>query len=707
MSRMGKTISNFLEETECTKLPSLPHVLIKLLKACHTDTACFDTLAEIISKDAILSAKVIAVANSPVYGNDCDLSSLKQILLCLGFDMIKSIAITASIQQFFSSYSKEKSRFLKNFWKHSLYTAIVAKSLAKLTSYNTPEEAYLAGLFHDVGKLIFENHSQQDYSVLVDNNTSTEELLKSELEKFSITHDKIGAQVLEVWGLPDVISEAVKYHHALNKDVLEAHHLVKITNLSSYLTSHKNINSDDLYEYSRTLFELSDSVLMDVLNDAKAEVKKVTASMEIAIGGIELEQNDSEEKQIQLAQKIRNISLTQGSIQLLKENVDGIDYSAIQKSSMILFGLDKSCLFLYDENYNTLTLDHTTSQINKNILEDVNIKGDSSSLIAAAINSTKIKSSFSPDVELRLPVIDKQIISAFKTEGIICLPLVKSVNLIGVIVMGVNLNQYRYLMGKSSLLLMYSSEVASRIYFARSGQKIKSDYIDDSKEQIKNRAREIIHEVNNPLAIIRNYLNILSGRLSDKDPAQNDLDVISDEIDRVGSIILKCDQDFNESDIKKERHEIDVNELISSMHNIMVSSLYATHNIKSHLDLGKEIGVINANKNLLKQILTNLIKNAVEAMTEKKEISIATRNINISGKNHIEIEISDTGPGIPGNILDNLYKPVTSMKGKHHSGMGLSIVKNLLEQTEGNIICKTDESGTTFYIHYPLYTNYK
>ena len=704
---MGKTISIFLEETECTKLPSLPHVLIKLLKACHTDTACFDTLAEIISKDAILSAKVIAVANSPVYGNGCDLSSLKQILLYLGFDMIKSIAITASIQQFFSSYSKEKSRFLKNFWKHSLYSAIVAKSLAKLTSYNNPEEAYLAGLLHDIGKLIFENHSQQDYSVLVDSNTSTEKLLKSELEKFSITHDEIGARILEVWGLPDVISEAIKYHHALNKDILEAHHLVKIINLSSYLTSNNNINSDGLYEYSRTLFDLSDSVLMDILNDAKAEVKKVTTSMEIAIGSIELEQNDSEEKQIQLAQEIRNISLTQGSMQLLKEDVEGIDYSAIQKSSMILFGLDKCCLFLYDDDYNILTLDHTTSQINKKILEDVKIKGDSSSLIAAAINSTEIKSSFSTDVELSLPVIDKQIISAFKTEGILCLPLIKSVNLIGVIVMGVSQNQYRHLMDKSSLLLMYSSEVASRIYFARSGQKIKSNFIDNSKEQIKNRTREIIHEVNNPLAIIRNYLNILSGRLSDKDPAQNDLNVISEEIDRVGSIILKCDQDFNESDNIRELQEIDVNELISSIHNIMVSSLYATHNIKSQLDLGKEIGVINANKNSLKQILTNLIKNAVEAMTEKKEISIATRSINISGKNHIEIEISDTGPGIPGNILDNLYKPVTSMKGKHHFGMGLSIVKNLIEQMEGNIICKTDESGTTFYLHYPLYTNYK
>jgi len=704
---MGYTISTFLEETEYTKLPSLPHVLIKLLKACHKDTACFDTLADIISKDAILSAKVMSVANSPVYGKVCDLSSLKQILLSLGFDMIKSIAVTASVQQFFSSYSKEKSRFLKNFWNHALYTAIVAKSLAKLTSYDNPEEAYLAGLLHDVGKLIFENHSHKDYCVLVDSNTSSEELLKSEREKFNITHDEIGARILEVWRLPDVISEAVKYHHASNKDILEAHQLVKIINLSSYLTSNNNINSDGLYEYSRTLFDLSDSVLIDILNDAKAEVKKVTVSMGVEIGSVELEQNDSEEKQIQLAQEIRNISLTQGSMQLLKEDAEGIDYSAIQKSSMILFGLDKSCLFLYDEENNILTLDHTTSQINKKILEAVKIKGDSSSLIAATINSSEIKSSFATEAEFSQPVIDKQIISAFKTEGVLCLPLIKSARLLGVIVMGLNQNQYRHLMDKSSLLFMYSSEVASRVFSARSAQKIRNDFIDNSKEQIKNRAREIIHEVNNPLAIIRNYLNILSGRLNENDPAQNDLDVISEEIDRVGSVILKCDEDFNKPDNIGELQKVDVNELILSMHNIMVSSLYATYNIKSLLNLGKEVGVININKNSLKQILTNLIKNAVEAMTEKKEISIATRNINISGKGFLEIEISDTGPGMPGKILDHLYKPVTSTKGKHHSGLGLSIVKKLLDRMEGDIICKTDDLGTTFYIHYPLNTNYK
>ena len=352
-----------------------------------------------------------------------------------------------------------------------------------------------------------------------------------------------------------------------------------------------------------------------------------------------------------------------------------------------------------------LTIDNTTTHMNKSILGAFEVKADSSSLMAETINSNKIKSFFTSDENVRAPVIDKQIISAFKTDGIVCVPLIKSGFKIGVVVIGVNKNQYQHLIEKTSLLELYSSEIANQVFTARSGQKIRKDFIHNNQQQIKSRAREIIHEVNNPLAIIRNYLTILAGRLDKDDPAQNDLDVISEEIDRVGNIILKCDEEVEQVELKKEYQKVDVNELILSMHNIMESSLYVTHKVKSQLNLGKEIGFVNINKNSLKQVLTNLIKNAVEAMNDKKEILVATMNVNINGKDFLEIEISDTGSGIPENILKNLYKPVTSTKGKRHSGLGLSIVKKLVDEMDGDISCKTDKAGTTFNIHFPLTDN--
>lgn len=702
---MGDIKPRLIEETELTKLPSLPHVLIKLLKACHQDTACFDLLSEIISKDASLSAKILSSANSPIYGKNFEFKSLKQTLVFLGVDVIKSITITAAVQQFFSSYSKEKSRFLRNYWEHSLYTANLAKSLATLTSYHSVEEAYLAGLLHDVGKLIFESQSNNDYSELINTGTTTNDILEAEQEKFSTTHDLIGAQLLEIWGLPDVITEAVKYHHILNSDITEAHHLVKIIHLASHISSNNNSDSEGLIEYGQTLFDLKESFLSDILNNAKTEVKKVSAAMEIDISNLESGEDNSEEKQILLAQEIRNISLTQGSMQPYTEDSDGIDYTALQKSNMILFGVDRSCLFLYEEERNILVLDNKTAQINTNILSNIEIKADSSSLIAETMNSCEVKTFFDNDKKSNQPVVDKQIVSALKTEGILCVPLIKSEQNIGVIVLGINKNQYQHIVDKTLLLEMYSTEITSRIYAAISGQKIRNDFIKNSQQQIKIKAREIIHEVNNPLAIIRNYLKILAGRLKENDPAQNDLSIISEEIDRVGNVILKCDEDIDSAVISTNIEKIDVNGLILSIHNIMESSLYATHGIDSILNMGKDIGFVYINKNSLKQILTNLIKNAVEAVKEKKEINIATRRVNVNGKEYLEIEIQDTGPGIDENILNNLYKPVTSTKGKHHSGLGLSIVKNLIDEMAGNITCKTSKIGTTFNLHFPLKNN--
>lgn len=704
---MGDIINKLLEETELTKLPSLPHVLIKLLKACEKDTACFDTLADIITKDASLSAKVLAVANSPVYGKVHEFTSLKQTLLFLGLDTIKSIAITASVQQFFSRYSKEKSRFLKKFWEHTLFTALIARSLAKLTSYHNPEEAYLAGLLHDIGKLIFENYSQHEYSALIHTDISSQELLQRETEKYNITHDKIAARLLEIWGIPEVISEAIKYHHAATDEITEAHHLVKIINLSNSITTNTNTASESLFNHGYRLFDLSDAVLTDILKNAKAEVRKIAVLMEIDIGEMDSESGANtkdEEKQIQLAQEVRNIALAQGAMHLLTEDTKGIDYSAIQKSTMILFGLDRSCLFIYENDTNTLTLEHTTSQVNKIILEGLEIKGDSTSLVAEVINSKEIRAYFPDNKESNQPVVDKQIVTAFKTEGMICIPLTKAGQYLGVIAVGISHAQYTQIKEKQSLLDLYASEIASRVDAVRSGHKIREDYIKNSQTQLRTKAREIIHEVNNPLAIIRNYLRLLGERINENDPAHKDLEVISEEIDRVGSIILKCDEEFDKTGTPAKLQKINVNEMLVSMNNIMAASIYATHNIKARLNLDEHVGLIEVNINSLKQVFTNLIKNAVEAMLNKKELSIATRNINVNGKDFVEIEISDTGPGIPGEVLKNLYKPVTSTKGKLHSGLGLSIVKNLIDDMNGAITCKTGESGTVFSIHFPLKT---
>ncbi|MBW7943622.1 MAG: ATP-binding protein, partial [Candidatus Kuenenia stuttgartiensis] len=95
-------------------------------------------------------------------------------------------------------------------------------------------------------------------------------------------------------------------------------------------------------------------------------------------------------------------------------------------------------------------------------------------------------------------------------------------------------------------------------------------------------------------------------------------------------------------------------------------------------------------------------KNAVETMQKGGQIHASTRdNVTIDGKPFVEIIIKDNGPGIPEHILQSLFTPVHSTKGGNHSGLGLSIVKNLVSSMNGSINCQSSKAGTAFTIYLP------
>ena len=126
-----------------------------------------------------------------------------------------------------------------------------------------------------------------------------------------------------------------------------------------------------------------------------------------------------------------------------------------------------------------------------------------------------------------------------------------------------------------------------------------------------------------------------------------------------------------------------------------------THKIKPQIDLDENAGTITHDRDTIKQIITNLIKNAVEAIGTDGKVGIRTQAVNINGKNFVDIEIHDNGPGIPDGIMNKLYKPVMTTKGNDHSGLGLSIVKNLIDSLGGSIGCRTGKTGTVFNVQIP------
>ena len=197
---------------------------------------------------------------------------------------------------------------------------------------------------------------------------------------------------------------------------------------------------------------------------------------------------------------------------------------------------------------------------------------------------------------------------------------------------------------------------------------------------------------------------MLGKKIDSDHSAQEEIKFISEEIERVGNILLRAKDP--ETPTKSSYKLVDINKLLTELDTLFCGSLYKTNQIESILRLDKQIPSIYCPKDKLKQILINIIKNGVEAMQDSGTIRITSRdNFFQNGQQYVEISIQDSGPGIDAEILKNLFKPVTSTK-EGHSGLGLSIVNTLVQEISGSISCySSQDDGTEFKILIPRKQN--
>jgi signal transduction histidine kinase len=224
-------------------------------------------------------------------------------------------------------------------------------------------------------------------------------------------------------------------------------------------------------------------------------------------------------------------------------------------------------------------------------------------------------------------------------------------------------------------------------------------------------ARKIVHEVNNPLSIIKNYLKILEIKLAKIDMAKGEIKIINEEIDRAAQILLRLTE--SSEDWIRRIEMVDVNEVLTDLQKITHEFLL-NQCVKLHFDLDPKLPAIIADKNSIKQVLINLIKNSFEAMSKGGNMHIQTRHISSRIKGlftdssleypgYVEVVIRDDGPGISEEIKTRLFEPYASTKAGNHSGLGLSIVHNIIETLNGTISCDSEPGkGTTFSIVLPI-----
>ncbi len=188
-------------------LPTLPAVLdeiTQLMENPHTST---EQIAQVITRDQVLSAKVLKMVNSPIYGCPGRISSVSHALVLLGFNVIRGLIISTSV------FDKDECSMV-GLWDHSVGCALACGEVARALGFKDPEEYVVSGLLHDFGKLVTAvqlPEAKKSIDMLVKKNDMT--YREAELEVLSFGHDRVNLWISELWNLPTRIGEAIAYHH--------------------------------------------------------------------------------------------------------------------------------------------------------------------------------------------------------------------------------------------------------------------------------------------------------------------------------------------------------------------------------------------------------------------------------------------------------------------------------------------------------------
>lgn len=190
------------------ELPTLPHVVQKLASMIGRTNVSAEEIGTLIEKDQVLSAKVLRLANSPFYGFPSRIASVAHAVVVLGLNVVKGLTLCAT------AFDMMKTAGMNELWRHSLGVAITAHILGTKAVMKNPEEVFVAGLLHDIGKVVlYVKWPDVGRQITAATRKTSRSLMENEQELFDVTHADVGGWLATAWHLPTSLREPILYHH--------------------------------------------------------------------------------------------------------------------------------------------------------------------------------------------------------------------------------------------------------------------------------------------------------------------------------------------------------------------------------------------------------------------------------------------------------------------------------------------------------------
>jgi len=206
-------------ETDQIKLPTLPEVALKIREAVEKDNQSATDIANLLAQDSSLSARLLQLANSPLYRARSEIDNLQMAITRLGIRIVKDLVVMLSIKQAFKSRDKANEAQLKDIWQTSVDVAAVCRVLAKTQPGLDVEHAMLAGLIHNIGSLPIIELANRQPSLFSDN--------QNILDVTGEIQGELGEKILSFWNFPESLINVTRYwnqftrNHETNADYVD------------------------------------------------------------------------------------------------------------------------------------------------------------------------------------------------------------------------------------------------------------------------------------------------------------------------------------------------------------------------------------------------------------------------------------------------------------------------------------------------------
>lgn len=195
-------------------LPTLPRTVLRITELVNDPRAAAKDLSVIITDDQVLTARLLKLVNSSFYAFPRRVSTVTQATVLVGFDAIRNLLITTSVLDLFPARSPKVRREQELLWDHSLGCAIGAKTIGTFLRHEKLEELFVAGLLHDIGKLVEMMFLPAEFSQIAERVRENSGLISAaEQEVLGCTHAEIGRLLAERWNLPVKLAEVIALHH--------------------------------------------------------------------------------------------------------------------------------------------------------------------------------------------------------------------------------------------------------------------------------------------------------------------------------------------------------------------------------------------------------------------------------------------------------------------------------------------------------------